>query len=113
MIQSSIARPRKLTLRFVRDFVIGLGLFAMMAALATRAPEPRRPTALPLFGSSAYAASQSAPTVMRAKYTAAPAVYRSTDSRQATIILGLAFAALLAFNLAVVRHLRRVYASPR
>lgn len=35
------------------------------------------------------------------------------DDTQARLLLSLAFAVIMAFNLAFWRHLRRVYASPR
>ena len=45
---------------------------------------------------------------------AAPRVHQVHASRpQAQLLLSLAFAAIMAFNLAFWRHLRRVYASPR
>jgi hypothetical protein len=44
---------------------------------------------------------------------AGPSRGADIDRRQALFILSVAFAAIVALNLAFWRHLRRVYASPR
>ena len=44
---------------------------------------------------------------------AAPARRSDFDQQQALVLLSVAFASIVALNLAFWRHLRRVYASPR
>jgi hypothetical protein len=41
------------------------------------------------------------------------AVYRRTSATAAWLLLSLTFSFLAAFNLALLRHMRKVYASPR
>jgi hypothetical protein len=41
------------------------------------------------------------------------AVFRRTSDTAAWVLLGLSFSLLTALNLAIFRHLRRAYASPR
>lgn len=96
-----------------RDFLFGLALFALVATAAGVLPQASGRSPAPLFSTSAYAAAPHASWALSHPIQSDTAVYGSTDRRAATVLLGLSFAALLAFNLAVLRHLRRVYASPR
>lgn len=96
-----------------RDFMIGLGLFAIILLTTAQLPSHGAQSGNQMFSSSAHAAplltlATHAPTDLQKA-----SVYRSTDRSEATTILGFAFASLVAFNLGVLRHLRRVYASPR
>jgi hypothetical protein len=108
MIQPATVRTASRISPVLRDFVIGLGMYAILLTGATYLSNDP----VPIFASTARAA---APEMAVAAMSSQPAasVNRAPDTRQATLILGLAFASLTAFNLAVLRHLRRVYASPR
>jgi hypothetical protein len=107
------ARSKRLA-RGVRDFLTGLGLFAMVVVACYSLPTREARAPVPIFAASAQAASpytlaiQSQPAGLDAI-----AVKRAQEVRTALMILGLVFASLVAFNLAFFRHLRRVYASPR
>lgn len=91
-----IIRRRHLhRLRRVRDFGIGLSVFVVAYVLCA--------------GDGAGVPSASA-------FAGASEVVdwgRPTDRRIAVLLFGLAFASIVAFNLALARHLRRVTASPR
>jgi hypothetical protein len=96
-----------------RDFLIGLGLFALILLATTQLPDADARGRNQMFSSSAHAApmlriASEAPLDLQPS-----AIFRSTDRGEARTILGLAFASLVAFNLGVLGHLRRVYASPR
>lgn len=100
-------------LRVARDFVIGLGVYTVIVFATACGPGQIHDGHGAMFSSGAHAA---APLLYRPENlveVGTAAVYRSTDERQAITILGLAFATLVALNLAFFRHLRRVYASPR
>ena len=109
MNQTTAIRARGRLVRGARDFAIGLAVYAFIVAgvgyLSAGTIDPDY-----LFSSKAHAAMHG---VAFAKFEADQIATTATDARQATIILGLAFATLTAFNLAFLRHLRRVYASPR
>jgi hypothetical protein len=110
MNQRTPARSR--FVRTARDFLLGLGLYAALAVGAAYLPDRSTPENPHVFSSRAYAAVQLV-TAAAPPSSATATVFRSTDAREATAILGLAFASLVAMNLAFFRHLRRVYASPR
>ena len=96
-----------------RDFALGLGLFAAVAIAGSYVPSRSSAQHAPIFSSTAYAAAPHASWAVSNPMKSTPIVYRSTDTRAATVILGLTFASLFAFNMGLFRHLRRVYASPR
>ena len=52
-------------------------------------------------------------TVVPAQHTGAVTDIRQLDPNTAFLLLGGIFSALMALNLAFIRHLRREYASPR
>jgi hypothetical protein len=52
-------------------------------------------------------------TVVPAQHTGAVTEIRQSDPNTAFLLLGGIFSALMALNLAFIRHLRREYASPR
>jgi hypothetical protein len=98
--------------RVVADFVLALLLFWGVAF--TVSSSDMRAHAVPLSAlrhSVEHGYDPAAQPRMRAAFTpnAAPSRDRGAD----LAFLSLAFAALLAGNLAFWRHLRRVYASPR
>ena len=105
--------------RCVRDFLTGLGLFALIVSGTSYLPSRAPTEPVPMFTARAHASSADSyaqpNTLIATKFDAKPTaqVARSGDDRKTRIILALVFASLVAFNLAFLRHLRRVYASPR
>lgn len=106
-------------MRPARDFLMGLAAFAVVVLVMSAAPHfnasPR--TTNPFVG-SAHASILTVATphpVLLAKGWGgvgsgnAGLIYRSTDQREALMILGTAFAAILTLNLALLRHLRSAY----
>jgi hypothetical protein len=55
----------------------------------------------------------SSPASFRADQSSQAVHNAQTRPEQARLLLSVAFAAIIAFNLGFWRHLRRVYASPR
>jgi hypothetical protein len=96
-----------------RDFMIGLALFTGLMLATTWWPGRQDASRAQMFSSSAYAAPVLTLAAAAPEELQPSAIYRSTDRSEATVILGIAFASLVAFNLGFLRHLRRVYASPR
>jgi hypothetical protein len=107
--------------RMVRDFLTGLVLFGVMLGVTTFAPlsNDTQPT---MFSGAALAGQFTMPTDAQAlvsvdfktpTFTTSTRVVRTTEQTQGLLILGLVFSAMVALNLAFLRHLRRVYASPR
>ena len=98
--------------RPARDFLAGLAVFAVFIFAVACAPGGTSDPSHQAFTASASAASISTPKLLRGWGEAGSAtmIYRSTDRQEALLILGLAFAAILSFNLAFVRHLRIAYA---
>jgi hypothetical protein len=106
--------------RMVRDFLTGLVLFAMILGVTTFAPLSNEANST--FSGAALAGQFTMPTDAQAlvsvdfktpNFTSSTRVARTTEQTQGLLILGLVFSAMVAFNLAFLRHLRRVYASPR
>lgn len=102
--------------RSARDFLAGLAVFALIVLALTYAPSEQSARSPHPFAASAHAAATfQAPKLVRGWGDAGPAkaglVFRSTDQREALLILGTAFAAILSLNLAFLRHLRRAYAN--
>jgi hypothetical protein len=101
--------------RMVRDFVVGMALFGLIvAATSSFAKDSSHPT---LFSGAAlanhYVIPMDGTLLVHANYTPSTRVSRAPGQSQSLIILGLVFSSMVAFNLAFLRHLRRVYASPR
>ena len=103
------ALPMRRLAQVGRDFLIGAGAFIVILLATAPGPDKAARGAGPMFSTSAHAAGLASVRAL----PLAPTVYRSTDASEAKAILGLVFASLVAFNLGVLRHLRRVYASPR
>jgi hypothetical protein len=106
--------------RVLRDFVVGMALFGLIAAAAGSFSKDHKRTAL--FSGAAFAGHYVIPMdgtlLVPATYTPTSPVQstrvaRAPEQSQSLIILGLVFSSMVAFNLAFLRHLRRVYASPR
>jgi hypothetical protein len=94
-------------LAFVLFWAVALSLSAgqtpahavFLPALAKEAIQPDSAVS----GRASFRADQSGQAIHKAQ----------TRPEQARLLLSVAFAAIIAFNLAFWRHLRRVYASPR
>jgi hypothetical protein len=112
MIQTVLSPRRHRLVRGARDFLLGLGLFTILMTMANHLPSRTANEPTPIFTSRAYAAVQPAAFARQPNVAPASAARASEDLR-AKIILGIAFSTLVACNLALLRHLRRVYASPR
>jgi hypothetical protein len=97
--------------RIARDFVLGIFVYALLLTGATLLPQKDAGGRSHVFATSAHASVHAVVAGPAAEAT--KAANRDQGSREATFILGLAFASLTALNLAFLRHLRRVYASPR
>lgn len=112
--------------RIARDGAFALAAFLAVAAAVGWSATPARP----MGATDVLAASANSADLVRADHfatstaaavrTALPmpqldagGVMQQIGPSQGVIILGLAFTAIIAFNLAFLRHLRRVYASPR
>lgn len=112
--------------RAVRDGTVALATFLAVAAAVGWSATPARP----MGATDVLAASGNSAQLVRADHFAqstaaavrttlpmpqleASGVMQQIGRSQGVIILGLAFTAIIAFNLAFLRHLRRVYASPR
>jgi len=100
-------------LRVGRDFLLGLALFGLVYFATSKLDEPKAQHDMPLFSSSAHATPTYTITTGMRPAGEAARDHGAADNRKSTLILGLAFAAIVAFDLALLRHLRRVYASPR
>jgi hypothetical protein len=105
--------------RMVRDFLTGLVIFAAILGVVTFSPLSNDPN--PTFSGAALAGQFTMPSQaqgliaadFKPNFTPSTRIVRTTEQTQGLLILGLAFSAMVAFNLAFLRHLRRVYASPR
>ena len=112
-------RTRRLR-RALRDWMLGLGLFAVLAT--GLAGDPRTWTATSASAADTAIAraidvtsppGPAAENAMVATLLRAPALPIDSSRGSAILILGLTFSLMFAFNLEIWRHLRRVYASPR
>jgi hypothetical protein len=105
--------------RMVRDFLTGLMIFAAILGVVTFAPLSNDPNST--FTGAALAGQFAMPTEAHGlvatsfspNFTPSTRIVRTTEQTQGLLILGLVFSAMVALNLAFLRHLRRVYASPR
>ena len=104
----------------VKDWVVGLGLFVILAAGMSGDP---RSWALSSAVASDRAVAQAievtSPPSLRAENAVIAALLQPPASMGVAnrpvsmAILGLTFSLMFSFNLLIWRHLRRVYASPR
>jgi hypothetical protein len=105
--------------RMVRDFLAGLVLFGAILAVTTFSPLSNDASQSTFFPGAALAGQFTMPTDANAlvavdyKYTPSTRIVRTPEQTKGLLIVGLVFSAMVAFNLAFLRHLRRVYASPR
>jgi hypothetical protein len=103
--------------RMVRDFLIGLMLFCGIVGVTTCASLSNTSFFSGAAEAGQYTMPSDAMTLVasdfKPNFTPLTRIARSTEQTQGLLILGLVFSAMVAFNLAFLRHLRRVYASPR
>lgn len=105
------------------DAAFALAFFAFITAVAGSAPTSANPHMPGQVGhlapatTPALAHGTDTPTVVEIATTTSPyaadAVYRRTSVSAAWVLLSFAFSVLIAFNLAVLRHMRRAYARRR
>jgi hypothetical protein len=103
--------------RMVRDFLTGLVIFGAILSVTTFSPLSNDANAT--FSGAALAGQFTMPAdaqgLISANYkpnfTPSTRIVRTTEQTHG--IVGLVFSAMVALNLAFLRHLRRVYASPR
>jgi hypothetical protein len=112
------SRRRWLRLRPAIDAAAALGLFVLISLTIASAPtsaNPQIPAHATQFTMTvpAIANSSDTPSVVEIATTnpqSADAVFRRTSSTAAWALLSLGFSIMIAFNMAVFRHMRRAYA---
>lgn len=117
------ARRRWLSVRPAVDAAAALAFFTLVGMMAGSVPTSANPHMAGHAGhasttvSMAIANAADVPTIVEIATTASPnaadAVYRRTSTTAAWVLLSFAFSLVIAFNLAVLRHMRRAYARPR
>ena len=132
MTENAIKRPklRRTLLRPAIDAFAAFAVFGLVSAAVTSAPSSASPSSAGL-GASAFAVSHETVSSLALKAvgdsddrpvieiatTSSPAnadaIYRRTSADAAWGLLALAFSALAALNLALLRHVRQAYAMPR
>ena len=112
----SHGRVRELR-RWLADFVVALALFwgaiVTIAGSDIRAHAISLPAIAEAILADAAAPSHVGPQADQVRHVVHRTAKTKVGGEQELILLSLAFAALVACNLAFWRHLRRVYASPR
>ena len=104
--------------RWVADFALAFALFWVVAFAVSVSHTRAYAVPLSVFGKEIVArdSAQSSRAGFRAPESNGSiqtAHKAQTSPEQARLLLSVAFAAIVAFNLGFWRHLRRVYASPR
>lgn len=128
-VEMTKIRPLKMVLRTVADALFGLVLFLAFAfavgAYESHSPATHRLGGILSMSSSAgdllkfslddspLIAAAIVATAVPVPHSATVSGLRSTTRDTAYVLLAAIFSALVAFNLAFFRHLRREYASPR
>ncbi|MGZ5823318.1 MAG: hypothetical protein ACXWJ2_05185 [Hyphomicrobium sp.] len=128
-VEMTKIRPLKMVLRTVADALFGLVLFLAFAfavgAYESHSPATHRLGGILSMSSSAgdllkfslddspLIAAAVVATAVPVPHSATVSGLRSTTRDTAYVLLAVIFSALVAFNLAFFRHLRREYASPR
>ena len=101
--------------RLGTDFALAFILFWAVALSLSAGHTPAHAVYLPVLAKEAILPDPavSSPTSFRTDQTGQAIHKAQTRPEQARLLLSIAFAAIIAFNLGFWRHLRRVYASPR
>jgi hypothetical protein len=101
--------------RLGADFALAFILFWAVALSLSAGHTPAHAVYLPALAKEAILpdSSVSKPASFRTDQPSQAAHKAQTSPEQARLLLSVAFAAIIAFNLGFWRHLRRVYASPR
>lgn len=113
------ARPSRFSpLRTAADAAVALVLFVLATMTLASAPTSANPS-VPAYTHFAPAAQRAladaddTPALVEIATTSSPqaadAVYRRTSATAAWILLSLSFSLLIAFNMAMLRHMRRAY----
>lgn len=105
--------PARSGLRFIRDFLTGLAVYALIVCLTPAGADQSQAQPMPVIGAAGTSSPAAGLRIAAGGDALVVTGLRSAERNEAITILGLAFAALVAFDLALFRHLRRVYASPR
>lgn len=113
-------RKRWMAARPAADAILALLLFALVSVTFGTAPTSANPHSPPphVYNISpaqvALATGNDEPTIVEIATTTSPqapdAIYGRTSATAAWLLLSLAFSLIFAFNLAILRHMRRVYA---
>lgn len=128
-VEMATIKPLKIVLRTLADALIGLVLFVAFAfaigCYESHSPATHRLGGILSMSSSAgdllkfslddspLIAAAVVATAVPVPHAAAGTGLRNTTRDTAYVLLAAIFSALVAFNLAFFRHLRREYASPR
>ena len=116
------ARMRRLAMRPAADAILALALFvcaSIMVGVGPTSANPHIPAAGYVHSFSpaakaAIASTEDEPTIVEIATAASPqapdAVYGRTSATAAWLLLSLAFSLVIAFNMAILRHMRRAYA---
>lgn len=118
---SLLARKRWMAARPAADAMLALALFVLVSVMLGTAPTSANPhvPAAQVYNVSppaqaALATSNDEPTIVEIATTSSPqapdAVYGRTSATAAWLLLSLAFSLVIAFNMAILRHMRRAYA---
>jgi hypothetical protein len=102
--------------RLLKDFLIGLSVFALvLLAAAAEGSGGAWSVLAEVANAGEIASSEVIDTLdmIDAQLALSEPVYRDTDRGTAILILALVFSSIVAFNLWFFRHLRRVYAPSR
>jgi hypothetical protein len=101
--------------RLGADFALAFILFWAVALSLSAGQTPAHAVFLPALAKEAIQPDSgiSSPASFRADQSSQAVHSAQTRPEQARLLLSVAFAAIIAFNLGFWRHLRRVYASPR
>jgi hypothetical protein len=101
--------------RLGADFVLAFTLFWVVALFSSAGHSRTYAVSLPALAKEAILPDSPAPSPasFRADRPSHTVHKAQTSPEQARVLLSVAFAAIIAFNLGFWRHLRRVYASQR
>lgn len=108
------SRELRLCLRdFVLSLIVFLAIFAMPSGSQTNWAPPKAAAADITLAQAVETTPGAVSESTFVLATRQPGHSGNAERTRAMILLGLTFSLLLSFNLAIWRHLRREYASPR